>query len=345
MVNIGGVVYNIDLVNIIYALRNELQQQGKFYFRDIKRTNKAIQFTCPFHKSGAEKKASCGVLTQPTANLNPGDVHCFTCGYTAPFNVMVSDVFGHYNDMGRFGDKWLSQFLFSNDVYKFNINHITNNNIRNDKINYLYDKNIDTLIPDEQLEQYRFTVQYMYDRQLNDDIIEKFDVGYQKSYNGNGWNNLECITFPLKNIKGDVIQIIRRSIKGKIWVLPSGQKHIYGLYEALQDLREKGQDKLFVVESIFNCLTLWSWGYRAVAFLGLSNSLQLEKLKIHYFGEHSLSFSNLYICFDGDVAGQKASERVHKYFRFSKIIEMPDGLDVNMLGKSQFQKILNTQKK
>ena len=60
----------------------------------------------------------------------------------------------------------------------------------------------------------------MYERGLTDEIIERFDIGYDRERRE--------ITFPIKDLSGKVRFISGRSVKGKFFKLPQGiDKPIY----------------------------------------------------------------------------------------------------------------------
>ena len=86
---------------------------------------------------------------------------------------------------------------------------------------------------------------------------------------------------------------------------------------------------------MINCLTCESWGYHAVALLGTGNSYQINQLK-------RLGCHEFVLCFDGDEAGRKATERLKNQLKSIAIvwsIKMLDGKDVNDLDKRTFDQL------
>ena len=79
---------------IIGVFRYQLEEQGIILFQSIKRTGNNLMIHCPFHKGGQERRPSCGVKLKGDDKVPAGYVHCFTCGYSAPFTQMISKVFG-----------------------------------------------------------------------------------------------------------------------------------------------------------------------------------------------------------------------------------------------------------
>lgn len=325
MIKIKDYILEIEPEHLINKLKSDLKIiKGKDLFQNIKLTNRAVMFTCPFHKKGRERKPSAGLLYKDSQNLKSGTVHCFTCGYTKDFTIMVSELFDIYYDIGKFGEKWLLGIgnIFNIDIPKPSVGN---------KYNDFLTKS-ENIISEDELQSYRFTVDYMYERKLTDEIIELFDVGYQSDY-VKGKISYPCLTFPLRNLRGEVIQIVRRAINCKKWFLPVGEKNIYGLYEFLQS-RKKNKTDLIIVESIINCLTLWSWGYTAVALLGLGTYNQLQLLQ-----KYVNPLENIYIAMDGDIAGRKAGDRIAKFFTNSYIYNIPNNKDINDLSVQEFENL------
>ena len=63
---------------------------------------------------------------------------------------------------------------------------------------------------------------YQKKRHLSDEIIEKFDIGYDAHFRltKNG-NEIPCITIPVRDKDGKCLFIARRSVVGKIFHYPS----------------------------------------------------------------------------------------------------------------------------
>ena len=123
----------------------------------------------------------------------------------------------------------------------------------------------------------------------------------------------------------------RRSVEGKLYNYPSGvTKPVYGIDMIPPDCKQ-----VIICESIINALTLWTWGYIAVALMGTGNQYQLTQLK-------RLGVKEFVICTDGDEAGIKAATKLRnalKQVAIVTVIEMPDGKDVNDLYKEVFDKL------
>lgn len=311
-------------------------------------TGDYYQIYCPIHSDGNERKPSCGVLLHEiyrNGNLYPeGFCHCFSCRYAKTLPEMITDVLKSKN-ISSSGLEWLEanvpgfqadavkQSLLSDDVIvKMN----DANYAAAQKLKQLTQKDKATYVSDEELQKYRFTVDYMYQRKLVDWVIEKYDVGFDAEFHPEGRKKpLACITFPVRDLQGRTLFFCRRSIEGKFYHYPrSVTKPVYGLYELSKDVTS-----VCIMESCINALTAISWGYDSVALLGTGNTTQLKQLK-------KLGVKEFVLCFDGDDAGAKAAAKLKR--ELSKvaivwIVHMPSGKDVNDLTKEEFDKLYDSR--
>lgn len=73
MIKINNTYYELELIDIITELKNQLSINNIYLFNQIKELPQDIMVSCPFHKEGQERKASCGI------RKDDGWLHCFTC--------------------------------------------------------------------------------------------------------------------------------------------------------------------------------------------------------------------------------------------------------------------------
>lgn len=73
MIQINDAYYELNLKDIIIELKNQLEINGVYLFNQIKELPEDIMVSCPFHKEGQERKASCGI------RKSDGWLHCFSC--------------------------------------------------------------------------------------------------------------------------------------------------------------------------------------------------------------------------------------------------------------------------
>jgi len=315
-------------LEVLNELKTQLALNGIQRFAEFKPGPRNIQFNCPIHAEGQERKPSCGISTVNKEGVPAGTVHCFTCGYTATLEQMISHCFGKDDD-GVFGREWLiKNFLTISIENRKDI--ILNLQRGNNKITNNY-------ITEEELDSYRYYHPYMYKRKLTDEVIEKFDIGYDEHFelkdkDGKVKQVLRCLTFPVRDEKGNTLFIARRSVDIKFFHYPEGAiKPVYGLYELPDDA-----DEVIICESILNALTCYVYGKPAVALNGLGTEYQYKQLK-------RLPARKFIIALDPDEAGQRAARKLRKALRGSKLVtqyEIPEGKDLNDLDEKEFENLV-----
>ncbi len=317
MFKVSGIPILEDDLTVLNELKNQLELQGIYRFATFKVGPNNIQFNCPIHNDGMEKKPSCGISTVDKKDHPAGTVHCFSCGYTATLEQMISDCFG-YTDNGRFGKDWLlKNFVTISIESRKDISLDFNREAEVTKNNY---------ISDHELDAYRYYHPYMYKRKLTNEIIEIFDVGYDKKN--------QCITFPVRDRQGNTLFIARRSVNIKFFNYPTGvEKPVYGLYEWENFSKA---NEVIICESIINALTCWSWGKAAFALNGTGTEYQVKQLL-------QLPIRKYILGLDPDAAGQRGAEKLKKALMKHKIVtslELPAGKDINDLEKEEFEKLV-----
>lgn len=317
----------VEDIKVLEELRSQLAANGLNYFNEFKVGEMDIQFNCPIHSGGQERKPSCGITRVKKGTLPPGTVHCFTCGYTSNLQEMVSHVFGH-DDMGRFGTEWLvKNFLTLSIENRQPIELDLNRGQKKEEADY---------VSEEELNKYRYYHPYMYKRKLTNKIIELFDIGYDDFFQltdkeGQYIGNIKAITFPVRDKQGRTLFIGRRSVTNKVFHYPEGvNKPLYGVYEL-----PKEPEDVIVCESFIDALTCYVYGRPAVALLGLGTQEQVEQLR-------KLPTRKLIFGLDSDEAGQKATEKLRKKLNGYKIttrLDIPHGKDLNDLSEKEFNNL------
>ncbi|MBK5071644.1 DNA primase [Budviciaceae bacterium CWB-B4] len=221
---------------------------------------------------------------------------------------------------------------------------------------------------------------YLAQRGLSDDIIQRFAIGFAPP----GWDNVlkrfgrspenreslndagmlvtndngrtydrfrERVMFPIRDKRGRVIAFGGRILgSGTPKYLNSPEteifhkgRQLYGLYEA--QLNRNQLDKLLVVEGYMDVVALAQFGIDyAVASLGTSTTAEHIQLMFR-------STDNVICCYDGDNAGREAAWRALEtalpYLtdgRQLRFMFLPDGEDPDTLvrkeGKEAFQQRL-----
>ena len=314
MIKLQDTIIQTDTQSVLDRLKFDLAQHGVNRFHQFRRNGDNIQTSCPFHKNGQERKPSFGV------NGEIDKCHCFSCGWAGTIEEMISELYG-YQDEGKFGKRWLIKRFNTVEIEtrpnilegfggRYNIHdnfiHTKCNNANSDRVQE---------ITEEELDKYRYIHPYMYERGLTDEIIERFDIGYDRER--------KEITFPVKDIEGRCVFVAGRSTERKFFRLPQGlNKPLYQGYRFVD-----GRYKIcYVTESFLNCLTCWKYDKPAIAMLGTGNKKQYEIL-------NKLPVREYILAFDPDEAGRKATERFKKnvHGKIIKELVYPDNRDINDL--------------
>lgn len=311
MIKLQDTIIQTDTQSVMDMLKFDLAQHGIDRFHQFIRNGDNIQTSCPFHKNGQERKPSFGV------NGEIDKCHCFSCGWAGTIEEMISELYG-YQDEGKFGKRWLIKRFNTIEIEtRKNIMEGFNgrNNFNTNCISNISTSNTTDLISDEELDKYRYIHPYMYERGLTDEIIERFDIGYDRER--------KEITFPVRDIEGRCVFIAGRSTERKFFRLPKGMdkpiycSHLfsYGTYT-----------RAYITESFLNCLTCWKYDKPAMAMIGTGNQKQYEIL-------NKLPVREYILAFDPDEAGRKATERFRKnvHGKIIKELVYPDNRDINDL--------------
>lgn len=325
MLEVRGLPILVDEVEILQTIREQvLLQQGREILHKIKRSGNNIMVCCPIHNDGQERKPSCGISIVKRKDYPPGTWNCFSCGEKGPFELFVAKCFG--KDDVSFGTKWLMDNFVTGEVYE-----------RPDMpMDYLREppKKVEVKYVDEQeLASYRFYHPYMYQRKLTNEVIEKYDVGYQKDYvvfedKNTGYKKFdEVLTFPVRDKHGNCLFVSRRSINNKNFYLPSNmEKPVYGVYELPQNCTEA-----VICESVFNALTCVAYGRPAVALFGTGADEQFKQL-------NELPIKHYILGLDPDKAGAKGTWKLKQHLKNKLLTKyvIPYGKDINDLSYQEF---------
>lgn len=308
MIKIEDILINTDTITMLEVLKDELALHGINRFFQFRLNGQNIQTTCPFHKNGQERKPSFGV----NGELNK--CHCFACGWSGGIEDMISQLYG-YQDNGKYGKNWLIKHFNSVEIEtRPNLMEVLNGSSNNNS-NSINNKYSGKYIPESLLDSYRYIHPYMYKRGLTDEIIEEFDIGYDKSRN--------CLTFPILDLYGNCVFVATRNVSNKFFTLPKDlEKPIYQAYKFTNGKYKEA----WIVESFLNCLTLWKYGIPSMALIGTGNKHQYDILS-------KLPVRSYVLAFDPDNAGYKATQRFRRNVKNKLIKEVvyKDNRDINDL--------------
>lgn len=333
---INDVEFNAELRDVLDELQAQLHANGIPLINKIKDVGSDIMITCPYHKNGQERRPSAGI------RKSDGTFHCLACGEIHTLPEIISYCFGKDDIVGAWGWTWLLKNFASVEV-KERKNVVLDYSRNSSNSGYSNRKDADEFVTEEELDKYRYTHPYMYERKLTDKVIELFDVGYD--------SETDCLTFPVRDEDGNTLFIARRSVKTKFFNYPADvEKPLYGIYEyemvrtqAVRNLLMMQAtpamldviDELIVCESMLDALTAWVYGKPAVALNGLGSELQFKQLR-------EVSARKLILATDNDTAGMKARKRIRANVKNKLITEyiFPDNRkDLNELTKEEFKNL------
>jgi len=332
---INDVEFSASLNEILNELISQLRANDIQYMQKTIETPTHIQVCCPFHSEGLERRPSAGI------RKSDGLFHCFACNEVHSLPEVISHCFGKDNT-GFFGWNWLLKNFASVDVENRKPIHFDlkcRENVSEQA----------TFVSEEELDSYRYLHPYMYKRKLTDQVIEMFDIGYDRK--------TDCITFPNRDMNGNCLFVARRSVHTKYFNYPQGvEKPVYGLYELDKQLRSpyelrlkigdneydfyhQGQyfayfEYIIICESMLDALTCCVYGKPAVALNGLGTESQFKTLRDYPYCRKYV------IATDMDERGLQARKKIKKALN-NKIVteyiwDLNVAKDINDMNKEYF---------
>jgi DNA primase len=213
--------FQIDVREVMDELRLHWTDNKGYDFNPtalsrLKPSGDHFMCCCPFHH---EMNPSCGVKTE-----HPYPFQCFGCGMTGTLAALVTHVLDLPGELQ--GMQWLVREFISVSAQErtpLNIDDILDGR-EADKKRTLSDS-----------EATKYTVQrhrYMYQRGFTDAAITRYELGYDEK--------LDAITLPVRNSKGQLRFIKRRSVSKKNFLNESGiykKDILYGLWYILNSRR------------------------------------------------------------------------------------------------------------
>lgn len=326
---------------------------------ELKRAGSNYVGLCPFHN---EKTPSFSV------SPSKGIFHCFGCGVGGDVISFIMQKEGlSYPEAIKFLADKLGILVETNEVNKEKYEHRKKLFEINNEAKLFYYKNL--LIND-------IPKDYIKKRNINNNLINKFIIGYadgknslyrhllQKGYQkddiievglinqdekGNVYDKFRNrLMFPIIDIRGNVIGFGGRALadsRAKYMNSPQSlaydkSKNVYGVSN-LKNSTKVG--KIILVEGYMDVISLTNYGFDyAIASLGTSLTHDQAKLIKRYC-------KNIYICYDGDSAGQNATSRAIEIFKehniSPNIIVIPDNMDpddyIKQYGNESFDRLID----
>ena len=302
---------NVNIIDVI-GRRITLERRGGAYWAK-----------CPFHGSGEERTASFKVYDQT------GTYHCFSCKESGNAIHFVRKFDGL--DFTEAVELLASQVGMEVPKYEAKIDTSNASEINRSALQVFFDQ--------LKSDKGKKAVNYLKERGISGEIAKIFSIGYAtsskptlheklsskfeeidleesglfgKNDNGDFYDRFrDRVMFPMRNIKGECIAFGGRLLEdkkdqAKYLNSPETKTYkkkyeLYGLYESREI--NKRPDSLFLVEGYMDVIGLFQSGIKnAVASSGTAFTQEQFRKILNYT-------NTLYIVFDGDEAGQKASWR------------------------------------
>jgi DNA primase len=179
----------ISLNEVLQDIKTEAMHKKINLELDTLQSSNDIFITCPHlegHNGVPENTPSCSV------NKDTGIVHCFGCGYSDSLPGMIAKIFKLSNKV--MGYRWILQkYAIPAKGYRPLI-----------KLEKIPRQINSFFLPDSILDQYSYDHPYMFKRHLTEDIIDLFDLGFDKQTNS--------ITIPMRDHKGRLVFIKKRPV-------------------------------------------------------------------------------------------------------------------------------------
>jgi hypothetical protein len=258
-------------------------------FEGVKRVNDNYMFCCPVHK---ESRPSCGVAIE-----YPHAWHCFSCdaggsAITSLVNTVVDGSIVH-------AEYFIEKLLYADKGIQKPLSIST----LGDVLNRTKNKKTPSSISEEEGLKYKGIIHpYLYKRGFSNKAINAYELGYDK--------NTDSIVFPVRDHKGDIRFLQRRSVNTKHFHNDEGvdkRDILYGLYYLLKSGRK--YNEICIVESATDVVSCYMGGLPAIGLMGrVFYKAMLPVLCL-------LKVNNIRLMLDNDTAGDDATAITEQYLR------------------------------
>lgn len=327
---------------------------------------------CPFHN---EKT--------PSFTVNPSDqvYHCFGCGVGGDVIKFIQEIesvdfMGAINILAEMAHMEVPSFDGNQEDSK-----IKQMKEEKDRLLSLLKDTAHHYVNNLKLPQAKPGLEYFEKRKISPELARRFGLGFAPNYNdtiaflsSKGYTLKEMekagvvkfrderpydamgnrVVFPIMDISSNVVAFCGRSLETKPnfakylntqdTMIFSKSKNLYAI-NLVKKSKMQGTkvDYLIVVEGQMDVVSLHKAGFvMAVASMGTALTQEQAKLIKRFVDK-------VYICYDGDTAGKKATLRGLDILKSNGlevfVMSMPEGLDpddvINRFGAEGYQKLLD----
>lgn len=235
--------YIVDINQVINSLMVKWLERERYNpnaFTKIKDTGTDIMACCPFHN---ESKPSFGIMKE-----YPYKYNCFSCGANGSLVSLIQHVHEcNYLEALRLLRQEYSEYYFNTDINGMFEEEVT--------------ENVDYEAIEDEINKYRSRKHsYITERGISDYSLFKYEIGYD--------NDSSTITFPVRDLEGFPLFIIRRSVYHKYYNIPKDAPKGEVLY-GLNYLMGK-TNRCFIVEGPMDALSCYEAKIPSVGLCGRS---------------------------------------------------------------------------
>lgn len=304
-----------------HKLVDDLGKNFKFRLLDDKHVQGMYFLACPFHSNGQERTASANFSLINKGRTREGDFYCFGCKVSGHISSILTRLFGEK----RLAEIWVEKHygnlkgLVEEKREARRIEVKTPEQVKEEKQVFQ--------LPEE---AYYEETSYYEKRGIPDELVQRFKLGYLDSSD----DAKKKVYIPVFDSEGDVVFYMTRNLHNKQFYLPKGAKKVlWGANEIIEG------SPVYIVESIFNGLTLFKFGYQAVAMFGTGDDGIYQQLL-------DLPTKAFIIALDNDEAGKMGTDKLRKFLiennKLVRILEIDepkkDLNDYSFLTKDEFCK-------
>jgi len=204
----------------------------------------------------------------------------------------------------------------------------------------------------QQLKDSMEALEYLQKRNINEEMIDLFKLGYAPLESRYEWFLSNRLVFPFFDIYGDPVGFVGRTFSGedpkyinsKESPIFQKSRMLYGLFQTQESIERLGY--VILVEGQFDVLRLFQEGIINVAGLGGSSfTIDQARLVCRYINK-------VVTVFDSDTAGKKVAKKAVINLQGIgvnvKNVELPEGEDpdsfVLKYGKEKFLSLVKEEK-
>lgn len=286
--------YFVNIEEVLEDLEDEWVKNSNYRYNPTAFTKKKvnsfnINMCCPYHN---ETKPSFGISTEYPYLFN-----CFSCGASGELITLIADVYEI--DYLKAYRKVIRDY----STITFNVSE---------------EEQEEGGVTEEEIFNYRKKKHsYIETRGISDYTLQKYEVGYdEENYS---------ITFPVRDLYGKPLFIIKRNVSNKFYHIPKGapkKDSLYGLNYLYGKVNE-----VFIVEGTIDVLSCYEARLPAVGLMG--RTLSRNQLKLLQLA----GISKVILFLDNDRWGVKGNLDAYRLISKTpirvEVVEYPEqwGID------------------